>query len=199
MFLQPANNPTSHFHELSDSWWNQWTWNCGEKLKSHSLSVVTTCVNLTENDTSCTPAFTVDGVTLQSFIAVNGQMPGPTLIQPSYWSECDKWLEDESTTMHWHGLRQNNTPWMDGMEHSVTQCTIFHLEVLSTTFLRHTPLVHFGTHSAFWDEPDSTPYLFLNALASFLQQAFRTKWSSLPSDITRWGTEWRSLLLVSSY
>lgn len=95
-------------------------------LRSHPLSVVTTCVNVTEDDTSCTPAFTVDGVTFRSFIAVNGQMPGPTLIV--FYNQVIEvkvvnGLEDESTTMHWHGLRQNNTPWMDGMEH-LTQCTI---------------------------------------------------------------------------
>ena len=95
-------------------------------LRSHPESVISTCVNLTENDTTCTPAFTVDGVTFRSFIAVNGQMPGPTLIV--YYEQIiqvnvENRMEDDSTTVHWHGLRQNNTPWMDGMEY-LTQCRI---------------------------------------------------------------------------
>ena len=97
-------------------------------LRPHPLQLtsVVTCANLTENDTSCTSAFTVDGVTFRSFIAVNGQIPGPTLIvyyEQTVHVNVENRMEDDPTTVHWHGLRQNKTPWMDGMEH-LTQCTI---------------------------------------------------------------------------
>ena len=32
-------------------------------------------------------------------------------------------LSSESTSIHWHGMHQMNTPWMDGVEH-ITQCGI---------------------------------------------------------------------------
>ena len=97
-------------------------------LRSHpvSMAIVNNCANLTENDTSCTPAFTVDGITYRSFIAVNGQMPGPTLIV--YYNQVIEVnvinrMNDDPTVVHWHGMRQHNTPWMDGMEY-LTQHTI---------------------------------------------------------------------------
>ena len=79
-----------------------------------------------ETDTTCTEPFAVDGYTFRSFITVNGRMPGPTLIV-----EKDKYvvvhvlnqLASEATSIHWHGMHQLNTHWMDGVEH-VTQCGI---------------------------------------------------------------------------
>ena len=32
-------------------------------------------------------------------------------------------LKQETTSIHWHGIHQNNTPWMDGVER-ITQCGI---------------------------------------------------------------------------
>jgi len=55
----------------------------------------------------------------------NGQFPGPTLT-----CERGKFLVvrvnnfiDEPTTVHWHGIEQNLSPFYDGPE-SVTQCPI---------------------------------------------------------------------------
>ena len=78
------------------------------------------------DDEGCTEPFAVDGITFRSFIAVNGRMPGPTLIV-----EKDKYvvvhvlnkLASESTTIHWHGMHQRDSSWMDGVEH-ITQCGI---------------------------------------------------------------------------
>ena len=89
-------------------------------LKSHPQSFPTRCVNLPENDTSCTSAFTADGATYRDVIAVNGQMPGPTLIvyhNQAVVVNVENRLNIDSITLHWHGLLQHNTPWMDGMEH----------------------------------------------------------------------------------
>lgn len=59
-------------------------------------------------------------------MTVNGQFPGPVL--EANWGD---WLEItvvnnlgvEGTSMHWHGLRQIETPWMDGVP-SLSQCPI---------------------------------------------------------------------------
>ena len=46
-------------------------------------------------------------------------------------------LERETTSIHWHGMHQNNTPWMDGVEHVTpvwysSQCFIsLHLQSIS--------------------------------------------------------------------
>ena len=85
------------------------------------------CANVPLEDIeTCTPPATADGATYRPYIAINGLFPGPNLIVYEnqtlsilVWNR----LEQESASMHWHGLHQNNTPWMDGVEH-VTQCGI---------------------------------------------------------------------------
>ncbi|KAI9732621.1 MAG: hypothetical protein M1834_003957 [Cirrosporium novae-zelandiae] len=65
-----------------------------------------------------------DGV-LRKIIAINGQFPGP-LIRVN---RGDRVLVNitnnltESTSVHWHGLYQNGTNWMDGTS-GITQCGI---------------------------------------------------------------------------
>lgn len=87
-----------------------------------------------------------DGV-LRDVILVNDQFPGP-LIEANYGD----WIEvhvhnnisgpEEGTAMHWHGILQRGTPWMDGTP-GVAQCPIapgesytyrFRAEVYGTTF-----------------------------------------------------------------
>ncbi|KAF2669477.1 laccase I, partial [Microthyrium microscopicum] len=71
-----------------------------------------------------------DGVTKQGLV-VNGGFPGPTI--EANWGD---WIEvevtnnldgnlgnSEGTTIHWHGLLQKETPFMDGVP-SVAQCPI---------------------------------------------------------------------------
>ena len=67
---------------------------------------------------NCTVPMTVDGCTYRPYIAVNGRTPGPTLIV----SEGQKvrvdvynFLREEGITVHWHGVTQQGTPWMDGV------------------------------------------------------------------------------------
>uniref|UniRef100_A0A1X7TWN3 Plastocyanin-like domain-containing protein n=1 Tax=Amphimedon queenslandica TaxID=400682 RepID=A0A1X7TWN3_AMPQE len=75
-------------------------------------------------DPECTQPFGVDGYTFRSFIAVNGRIPGPTLIvtegQLVKVNVINR-LASESVSVHWHGMHQRNSNWMDGVEH-VTQC-----------------------------------------------------------------------------
>lgn len=68
-----------------------------------------------------------DGVPVE-MILINGQFPGPTI--EANWGD---YIEvkvhnnitgpEEGTSMHWHGLLQKETPWMDGVP-SISQCPI---------------------------------------------------------------------------
>ncbi|OHW95782.1 multicopper oxidase [Colletotrichum incanum] len=62
----------------------------------------------------------------KSMIRVNGQSPGP-LIEANTGDTIrvtvHNQMLEESTTIHWHGIDQRNSVWMDGV-HGVTQCAI---------------------------------------------------------------------------
>jgi FtsP/CotA-like multicopper oxidase with cupredoxin domain len=78
------------------------------------------------NATNCTQANTADGATYRTFIGINGRLPGPTLVVyegQTVVVNVINTLATEPITMHWHGLVQFNTPWMDGAE-IITQCPI---------------------------------------------------------------------------
>ncbi|KAL3853426.1 hypothetical protein ACJMK2_016981 [Sinanodonta woodiana] len=58
--------------------------------------------------------------------AVNGKMPGPTIVVyegQSVIVHVTNSLVNEGLTIHWHGLTQKGTPWMDGVPF-ITQCPI---------------------------------------------------------------------------
>ena len=67
---------------------------------------------------SCTVPITVDGATFRMFIGINGQIPGPTLIvhegQEVQVRVVNK-LTSEGISIHWHGMHQKRSPWMDGV------------------------------------------------------------------------------------
>ena len=85
------------------------------------------CLNATEdNITECTPTFTFDASTFRAFIGVNGQVPGPTLIvweNQTVVVNVSNELQIETVSIHWHGMYQYNTYFMDGVQH-ITQCAI---------------------------------------------------------------------------
>ena len=59
-------------------------------------------------------------------VTVNGLIPGPTLIVTvgqTFVVDVVNKMTSEVTTIHWHGLPQNGTPWMDGVP-GVSQCPI---------------------------------------------------------------------------
>ncbi|KAI2467262.1 putative multicopper oxidase [Annulohypoxylon bovei var. microspora] len=67
----------------------------------------------------------VDGVE-RIVLTVNGSVPGPTIIAD--WGDnvivhVHNALENNGTSIHWHGLRQNTTTQHDGVA-SVTQCPV---------------------------------------------------------------------------
>ena len=87
------------------------------EFEPHEKKNIGTCEN-------CTKPFAVDGYTFRTFIAINGRIPGPTLIvnynQTVSVNVFNNLLED-AVSIHWHGLDQRKTNFMDGVEH-VTQC-----------------------------------------------------------------------------
>ncbi|KAK0745162.1 multicopper oxidase-domain-containing protein [Apiosordaria backusii] len=62
----------------------------------------------------------------KKMVLVNGQSPGP-LIEVNTGDtvrvRVNNHLPDESTTIHWHGIHQRNTTWMDGVA-GISQCGI---------------------------------------------------------------------------
>ena len=75
---------------------------------------------------NCTEANTVDGRTFRSFLGINGRLPGPTLIvheNQTVVADVHNLLAGEAISIHWHGMHQRNTPWMDGIGF-ITQCPI---------------------------------------------------------------------------
>ena len=80
----------------------------------------------TLNNANCTSPQFVDGKAYRMAIAVNGQIPGPTLIVHEGQTvivHVHNNLTTEGISIHWHGMHQRGTPWMDGVG-QVTQCQI---------------------------------------------------------------------------
>ncbi|XP_060073311.1 uncharacterized protein LOC132553116 [Ylistrum balloti] len=70
-------------------------------------------------------AITVDG-RYKLMYTINGQFPGPSIVvyegqQVVVHIKND--LAMEGVTIHWHGIYQRGTPWMDGVD-MITQCPI---------------------------------------------------------------------------
>ncbi|KLU84377.1 diphenol oxidase [Magnaporthiopsis poae ATCC 64411] len=66
-----------------------------------------------------------DGI-VKPMILVNGQSPGPTVeanVGDAVRVIMYNSLVNETATIHWHGIDQRNTAWMDGVP-GVTQCAI---------------------------------------------------------------------------
>lgn len=84
-----------------------------------------------------------DGV-LRSIVTINRMMPGPRLqvcVGDTLQVDVVNRLMGESTTVHWHGMHQRDTPFMDGVP-MVSQCPI----TPQTTFRYTFRAEHEGTH-----------------------------------------------------
>ena len=107
----------------------------------------TSCAN---NDSRCTETITVDGNTFRSILTINNRFPGPTLIVPNnsiVVVDVYNRLSSEATSIHWHGMHQMNTPWMDGVEH-ITQCGIAPSSSFRYIFRARPPGTHwYHSHS----------------------------------------------------
>ena len=72
----------------------------------------------TFKDMNCSVPMTADGRSYRLYIAVNGRIPGPTLIvteNQTVQVDVINRLTSEGVTIHWHGMHQQKTPWMDGV------------------------------------------------------------------------------------
>ena len=81
---------------------------------------------LTWNENECSVPQFVDGKTFRSVTAINGQVPGPTIVVQEGQEvviNVHNNMKTEGISIHWHGMYQNGTPWMDGVG-QVTQCQI---------------------------------------------------------------------------
>ena len=70
------------------------------------------------NNMGCSFPMMVDGRSYRQFVAVNGRIPGPTLIvyKDQYVViDVSNHLTNEGITIHWHGIHQKGSPWMDGV------------------------------------------------------------------------------------
>ena len=86
-----------------------------------------TCQDYTDTSQfNCIEPNWVDGKNFKLVLTLNGVIPSPTIIvdegatiiahiQNTYFSQA--------TSIHWHGLEQFNTPWMDGVG-GITQCQV---------------------------------------------------------------------------
>ena len=73
----------------------------------------------------CLKVITADGVP-RMVTTVNKTIPGPPIIvyeNQEVKIHVKNNLLDRSTSIHWHGLEQKGTPWMDGVGY-ITQCPI---------------------------------------------------------------------------
>ncbi|KAH8376771.1 hypothetical protein KR093_001265, partial [Drosophila rubida] len=105
------------------------------------------CFDCPLNLTDCGRPHCIMGDGLQrSITVVNRMMPGPAIEVcqgDQVVVDVKNNLLGESTTIHWHGLHQKQTPYMDGVPH-ITQCPISP----HATFRYSFPADNSGTH--FW-------------------------------------------------
>ena len=114
-------------------------------------SQITDETDFTGRRPSCSIPMTVDGVSYRRYIAVNGRIPGPTLIvtenQLVKVTVVNR-LTSEGVTIHWHGMHQINTPWMDGVgfisQYSIRPGTKFDYIFKATPAGTHWYHSHFG-------------------------------------------------------
>ncbi|CAH1796369.1 unnamed protein product [Owenia fusiformis] len=91
-------------------------------------------VPIADNDTDS--IVYADG-SYQLIMMVNKSMPGPPMVVyegQEVVVHVTNLLTNEATTIHWHGLEQRNTPWMDGVG-SVSQCPINPYETFTYRFI----------------------------------------------------------------
>lgn len=108
----------------SAPWGNATTKNSDATVKGDvPITGVTRYYNLTITRGVLSP----DGVD-RDVILINGQFPGPNI--EANWGDMlsitvnnEIYNPDEGTAMHWHGMLQRDTPWMDGVP-AMGQCPI---------------------------------------------------------------------------
>uniref|UniRef100_A0A182JMG1 Multicopper oxidase n=1 Tax=Anopheles atroparvus TaxID=41427 RepID=A0A182JMG1_ANOAO len=104
------------------------------------------CYNCPQNGTDCDRPHCIAGDGVRRNVAVvNRMMPGPAIEvceNDIIVVDVENHLMGESTTIHWHGLHQRRTPYMDGVPH-VSQCPISPGTTFRYTFRADNPGTHF--------------------------------------------------------
>ena len=85
------------------------------------------CYSCPSNETDCfrPHCISADGMK-RKITVVNRMMPGPSIevcLNDTIIVDVKNRLMSEGTTIHWHGIHQRNSPYMDGVPH-ISQCAI---------------------------------------------------------------------------
>lgn len=152
-------------------------------------------------DHSCTEPITVDGYTFRYVIVVNNRLPGPTLIvNQNQLVKVNVFnsLFTDSISLHFHGMQQKGTNWMDGTG-GITQCSI--LPYMSFTYIfnatqsgTHWYHSHSGTqrteglYGAFIVK--QAPDALANAKEQILQKTELSGFQDMPSEHTLMFSDW---------
>lgn len=104
------------------------------------------CYNCPKNQTDCfrPHCVTADGMK-RSITVVNRMMPGPSIevcVNDTIIVDVKNRLMSAGTTIHWHGLHQRKTPFMDGVPH-ISQCPIQPGQNFRYNFNADNPGTHF--------------------------------------------------------
>ncbi|XP_058451938.1 uncharacterized protein LOC131430754 [Malaya genurostris] len=104
------------------------------------------CFECPYNATDCDRPHCIpgDGVK-RNVMVINRMMPGPSIEvceNDVVVVDVENHLMGESTTLHWHGLHQKKTPYMDGVPH-ISQCPISPETTFRYTFKADNPGTHF--------------------------------------------------------
>ena len=101
---------------------------------------------------NCSVPIMVDGHTYHSVITVNDRMPGPMLLVTEGQKvvvDVHNWLANEGVTIHWHGVHQQGTPWMDGVgflsQAPITPGSVFRYMFIANPAGTHWYHSHVGT------------------------------------------------------
>ncbi|XP_052803582.1 uncharacterized protein LOC128233774 [Mya arenaria] len=84
---------------------------------------------------------TADGQTSKLVIAINGQFPGPRIeayVNQTVNVTLINMFHTDSISVHFHGLHQKGTPWMDGVAF-ITQCPILPGQTFVQRFKAYPP------------------------------------------------------------
>lgn len=99
----------------------------------HPTTGKTVSYNLEITNTTCNP----DGHGSQSCLLINGQFPGPVIT--ANWGDTlsitvKNSMQDNGTSMHWHGIRQLNSVGEDGVG-GITECPLAPGQSKTYTFI----------------------------------------------------------------
>lgn len=117
-FVSYSLNQTDQ--QLTDTGSTYFLNHTGYRHSSGSECKLTEPITSDEDFTSmdCSIPMTLDGVNYRSMLLINGRIPGPTLVVHEgqiIVVHVFNQLETIGITIHWHGLFQRGTAWMDGV------------------------------------------------------------------------------------